>query len=156
VTRTKGDNLREQLEDRERELFEVQTETARQGPSVRALSLRGMLQQHEDAYTAFLSLFQNLAEIRAQSGLTATWGWASTHLLTQVYALGKARSEAARWRFDQEIESLYYFERLTLRGAPGDFERIWAARYVAKHFVFPAFEALWKQLGGTDQEPSLT
>jgi hypothetical protein len=148
--------LEERLEEKERELFEVQEETARQGPATRALSLRALLQQHKDAYTAFLKLFQQLARLRAEADLMPVWGWASTHLLTEVYALGKARSEAAKWRLDQELESLYFFRRLTDRGVQGEAERIWTARYVAKNFVFPAFEALWRQLGGAEQEPTLT
>jgi len=149
VTRARP-SLEDQLEEKDREIFELEEETVSRGPATRALDLRVLLQQHKDAYTAFLKLFQQLAALREKDGLVPTWGWASTHLLTEVYALGKARSEAAKWRLDQEIEQLYFFRRLTDRGVPGELERIWTARYIGKHFIFPAFEALWRQLGSTE------
>lgn len=143
----------DRAEDAARELFDLREERARKGGVARELELRELLQQHRGAYSAFLAYFQRLPQSVARHGYLAVRGYARTHFLEEIYALGRASSRVARWRVEQELRSPVLINRLLSQTAGGELERQWFASYIAEHFSFPAFEALWRQIGGADQDP---
>ncbi|HZY71381.1 MAG TPA: hypothetical protein VFF67_10450, partial [Thermoplasmata archaeon] len=149
-----SDELIETVEDLRREQHEEREDRARLGSVARELDLRALLGQHVRAYTAFVRLLERLAfVVYPKFGYVESRYYARSYLMASIDALGRASSKPARWRVEQELTSPFLFRRLMGHDAAGRLERQWFAAYIEKHYSFPAFEALWKQLGGMDQQP---
>ncbi len=148
-----ADEIDLRIAEAQEEAHELRTERARVGSVAREIDLRELLRQHRSAYSAFLTAVQLMRHSSEKHGEVAVWGFARTHFLADIYALGLASSDASKWRIETELRSPIYFTRLMGGGSAGELERQWFASYVAEHFVFPAFKGLWRQLGGADEAP---
>ncbi|HZY71339.1 MAG TPA: hypothetical protein VFF67_10240 [Thermoplasmata archaeon] len=149
-----SDELIETVEDLRREQHEEREDRARLGSVARELDLRALMGQHKRAYSAFVQLLEHLAYVvYPRYGYVDTRHYARSYLMASIDALGRASSKPARWRVAEEFRSPFLFRRLMGHDAAGRLERQWFAGYIEQHYLFPAFEALWKQIGGTDQEP---
>lgn len=144
----------ELVEELQRTLHTERESRARVGVVASELNLRALLTQHKAAYSAFMVLFEKMAvQATDRFGYLAVRGYARTHLMASIDALGRADSRPARWRVHLELTSPVFFNRLVRRDHVGALERQWFADYIEQHFFFPAVEALWKQIGGAEQEP---
>lgn len=148
-----SDELLETVEELRREQHEEREGRARLGSVARELDLRALLAQHVRAYTAFVQLLERLAYVvYPRYGYDATRAYARSLFRVNIDSLGRPLNKVVRWRIKQEFAPVL-FHRLMDLGPKGRLERQWFAEYVEDRCSYPAFEALWKQLGGLDQEP---
>lgn len=148
-----ADELVDQVEDLQRTLHEERESRARVGAIAGELDLRALLMQHKSAYSAFIVVLEKMAAYSADPHrYSAVRTYASSHLFASILSLGRGYAPPAIARVELELCSPVYFNRLIRTDFVGDGERRWFARYVARRFFGPAVEALWKQLGGADQE----
>ncbi len=146
------EGLRAQVEDAQREVFELAEERALIGTAARELDLRALAVQHRAAYTKFTEALEKAAAKSSREGWHAGRRFLRTHAKADIHLLGFARSPVVRWYIRQVLGSPVRARRLLRGGALGDEERAWLLDYVEEHGLEPGLEALWRQIGGSDQE----
>lgn len=143
----------ERLEEAEEEIHDLQQQRSRAGTVARELELRALAGQHRAAYA---QLIDNLEEAVRRAGREG-WPSGQRFLMTvcqaDIHMLGVASSPAADGYVRSYVRNPIYVQRLLQAGFLGAQERAHFLEYVEFNFLRPGLAALWKQLGGADQEP---
>ena len=144
--------LEARAEDAEREAFALAQERALIGTVARELDLRALAVQHRAAFTKFTESGEKAASQAATEGWAAGRRFLRSHLKADSHLLGYIRSPVARWYIREVLRSPVRAKRLLRPGVLGDEERAYLYDYVEEHGLAPGLEALWRQIGGSDQE----
>lgn len=145
--------LSARAEEAERAAFELAHERAQTGTIARELELRALAVQHRSAYTEFTQAIEKAAAAAQVRGWPSGRAFLRTHGKADAHLLGMIRSPVARWYIREVMRSPVLSKRLLRPGVVGDEARAHLLDYVEEHGLGPALEALWRQIGGQDQEP---
>ena len=145
----------EHLDAAEQEAFDLREERARIGSVGRELDLRALAAEHRAAFTTFLEAVEKLAR-DVQEGRTTVYEarrFLMTHVKADAHMLGLSSGPAVNWYLRSVLTSPVYVDAMFRAGRGGDALRAKFLEYVEEHGLRPGFEALWRQLGGWNQEP---
>lgn len=153
------------LDEARRQVHELQVERARGGKVARSLELRALATQHRQAFTDVVETLEGVARetqkgdrIRAGQAFLRTYFKADAHL-AGLSAPGKKDDPTpvvSAWYLSQVVRSPILSRRLLEPGRRGANYRAWILDYIEEYGLRPSFAALWRQLGGADQEPRST
>ncbi|HEV2317960.1 MAG TPA: hypothetical protein VGV89_10375 [Thermoplasmata archaeon] len=161
---------RERREEAEEEVYELREHRVRVGPIARELDIRGVSLQHRAAHTQLKETLQTAREKAQKHGIWVARQYLLTELKPSIHMLGPSgfptrvvngegkvtlvtHNPLVNWRIRQEFRNPYYLRRLLDPGSIGEEECAWFLDYVDEQVLAPAFAALWRQLGGSNQEP---
>ncbi len=136
----------------EEELHEVRETRARAGLVARELELRALAEQQRRGFSAFLQALDTAARVASKRGPGSARNFLRTHALADAYMVGLAGSPAVRWRLRTLFRSGDMVERLLRLDQVGERVRADLGSYVAENVFEPGLRALWKELGGEDQD----